>query len=234
MSKGSKRIRRQRSVAKKKPVVKNAPQTSAFIGVAAKAVAGEIRGDPQHRVLKPESGHLDLNSPSLPLRELSAREARINATMPGEGRFAAQTTVRRARTVVIRNKREVLLHSSILLKALEEAYNYKPRRQGNQPEPELLTDLGLDDKASRADIKELIEQLKQLNAHLASRKPAANDDIKKLKKHLHTFLDQYAKTVGTGAGILTIGAVLSLLTYLGAGNAVALALAWKAVNRSAP
>jgi hypothetical protein len=253
MSKESQRIRRQRTVPKKKAIIKTkqprfpsqlgreseptvmgAPHAGTLMGVATKADAGEIRGDLQQRALKAA----DLNVGSPPSQELAAREARTSEAMDsfkGEGRVTAQATVRRARTVVIRNKRQFLLQSSILIKALEEAYDYKPRKQGNQPEPELWTDLGLDNQASRADIRELIEQLKQLNAHLAAlRKPAvAIKDIEKLKKHLHTFLDKYAKTAGTGAGLLTIGAAASLLSYFGAGDAVAIALAWKAVNRSA-
>jgi hypothetical protein len=135
--------------------------------------------------------------------------------------------------IIIKDKRQALLHSYALIRALEEAIGFNPARHGNRSPPELRSELDLDNAQSRSDITELIAELKKLNAFLeTSGKPRSDNkkDIIRLKKHLNSFLQNYAKTVGTGAGYLTLGAVANLLISLGGGEVVALAMAFKAIK----
>src|SRR5262249_55967422 len=112
----------------------------------------------------------------------------------------------------------VLLQSTVLVKALEEAVEYDPGRHHNQP-PLLV--LKIDASGLYLDIRELIDELKKFNANLeASKWPSATERVN-LKKHLNTFLEKYIGGLGTGASVLTIGLVGSLLAYLGAPDIVA-------------
>jgi hypothetical protein len=60
----------------------------------------------------------------------------------------------------------VLLQCSVLISALEEALEYDPVKHHNQSAPELILDLNLEQPQARADIRELIGELKRLNAIL--------------------------------------------------------------------
>ena len=127
--------------------------------------------------------------------------------------------------------RIVILNSSALIKAFELAIDFDPAKQQNQPPPELILDFKLDDPQARSEIRELIAELKKLNAHLeASREPDSANKIN-LTKYLDAFLSKHAETVGTGSGYLVLGAISSLLIYLGASEVVGLAMAWKTLNK---
>lgn len=161
--------------------------------------------------------------------------AQANAEL---GEFTANSRIRikrsRSKTmVVIRNKKQVVLQSTILILALQEAYRYDPARQHNQPVPELWRELSLENATARVEIAELIEQLKQLNEHLTDlrkARPVINRDAERLKKSLFKFADNHAKVVGTSSGYLLIGGISALLTAMGHPEVVAAALAWKAAG----
>jgi hypothetical protein len=149
--------------------------------------------------------------------------------------YPADNKRSRPKKIVIRNKRQVLIQSRILISALEEALDYRPTVGSNRSVPELRADLNLDDHQAQSEIRELVSELKKLNAFLEAAKRAMAVDRKNIidvKKHLNTFLHSFAnnfgKTTGVGAGLLTVGLAASLLYHLGAKEAVDLAMLLKA------
>lgn len=133
-------------------------------------------------------------------------------------------------TVVFRNKQQVVRESGILIAVLEEALNFQPTARGNTPTPELRLQLKLEDRDRQNLFKELLAELKKLNAFLeANRAPRAADKkaIGDLKKVGLKVLKTYGNTVAVGAGLLTIGALSTLLTHIGAGEIVESAMIWK-------
>jgi len=101
-----------------------------------------------------------------------------------------------------------------LIAVLDEALAYDPARHHNSPPPALYEELKLGDANNSAGIKKLIAELKRLNELLEKAKPPQKPFIE-TRKHLNTFFNQYAKTVGTGAGVLTIAVAASALHSLG-------------------
>ena len=145
--------------------------------------------------------------------------AQVDVSM-GEFTSNATATVHKPkRVVVIRDKRQVLLQSSILIKALQEAYDYKDTPGKNSPTPELVAELGLSDPIARSELAELIAELRKLNAFLEANKKKPQITAKPIvdvRKQTDKFLTKYGGTVAKGAGFLTVGLVAELAISLGA------------------
>jgi transcriptional regulator with XRE-family HTH domain len=129
---------------------------------------------------------------------------------------SGQKLIRRIR---IRSAKQVMFHSNLLIGAFEEALDYDERRHHNSPSSALR----LEDKEYLDELRRLVIELKQMNSFLAdlsaSKKAKGTPPIQ-LRKHLNTFLNKYASTLGHGAGVMTLGAIATLLYQLGAGDAV--------------
>jgi len=125
--------------------------------------------------------------------------------------------------VVIQSPQEIIIYSTLIISALEEALEYKVQRHHNHPPPALL----IDDQDYLDDIRRLVAELKRLNENLelAAKEPKATKPkrppraVQKsavdVKKHLNTFLDKYAQSLGKGAAALTIGTASALLIRFG-------------------
>ena len=133
------------------------------------------------------------------------------------------------RTVVIRNKTQVIREAGVLIAVLDDALGYQPRDGSNLLPPELWHQLNLADPESFALISDFVEQLKKFNAFLESdRKKGSNAKIvAELQKVGLKVLKTYGNTVAVGAGLLTIGALCTLLQHVGLGEVVDNALIWK-------
>ncbi|SEN89946.1 hypothetical protein SAMN05443254_11388 [Bradyrhizobium sp. OK095] len=124
-------------------------------------------------------------------------------------------------TVVIRSVRQALFHSRLVIAAFDEALEYDVLRQHNEPPPLLL----LDSPDYLDEIRKLVVELRHLNSYLETvrrfPKRRAEDTtvlrgpVASTKRHINTFLGRYASTLGHGAGILTVGALVTLLYQLG-------------------
>jgi len=119
--------------------------------------------------------------------------------------------------LVIRDKKQVIQYSNIIIVALQEALDYDPARHHNQPRPALY----IDGAKYKDDIWELIGELRRLN-ELLERKSlrTARAPAIKLAKHFDTFLGTYSKGMGWGLSGLTICTVSALLYQLGLGHDV--------------
>jgi len=121
--------------------------------------------------------------------------------------------------IQIKNKAQVIFYSKSLIIALQEVVDYDPVRHHNQPRP----DLRIDDPEYLAALRELIEELKQLNALLRSsvlKRKVVKGVSDRLVAHVDVFLRNYAKTLGKGAGWLTLGVMAALLHDLGVGQSL--------------
>jgi hypothetical protein len=121
------------------------------------------------------------------------------------------------RTLKIRNRRQIIAQSNLLILALEEAIGYEPHRRLNRPQPELYRELNLGDPDARSEICELIDELRKLNAFLESTRSPRVDSkpIVDAKKHLNTLLGKAATAVGYGAGVLAVAVAANILQGLG-------------------
>ncbi|MEY9706454.1 CopG family ribbon-helix-helix protein [Bradyrhizobium diazoefficiens] len=123
--------------------------------------------------------------------------------------------------VVIQSPQEVILYSTMMIAALEETLEYSAERHHNHPPPALL----IEDKDYLDEIRRLVAELKRLNENLemATKEPKkpkrTPKEVQKsavdVKKHLNTFLDKYAQSLGRGAAALTIGTASALLIRFG-------------------
>jgi hypothetical protein len=120
--------------------------------------------------------------------------------------------------IKLKNKAEVIRYSKILIVALEEVLDYDPTRHHNEPPPALR----IDDPGYLKEIRNLVGELRTLNSLLAQqhRSKQTAGAVNRLGRHFDTFLDRYAKSLGKGAGCLTIGVVASLLYQAGVGQDV--------------
>ncbi|WP_316178104.1 MULTISPECIES: helix-turn-helix transcriptional regulator [unclassified Bradyrhizobium] len=119
----------------------------------------------------------------------------------------------------IRNKRQLLFYSKIVIYALEDALQSVSHRHHNHPPSELI----IEDASYLDELRTLVSELKRLNDLLEAKrtKPnAAKKPTVEVKKHLNTFLSKWAATIGVGAGIMTVGAMTALLHQLGASDAI--------------
>jgi len=123
------------------------------------------------------------------------------------------------RRITIRSVKQALFHSELLIRVFEEALDYDPRRQHNQPPPALR----LEDEDYLAELRRLVDELKKLNSFLEGLKQKRSGTTASsamLQKHLNSFLNKYAATLGTGAGVMTLGAIATLLYQLGVGDII--------------
>ena len=139
---------------------------------------------------------------------------------------------KRKRTVLIRNKTQVIREAGLLIVALDDALGYRARDRGNALPPELWRQLNLEDPELFALISRLVEELKKLNAFLESdRKKGSNAKIvAELQKVGLKVLSRYGTTVAVGAGLLTIGMLCTLLQHVGLGEVVDNTLIWTKIG----
>jgi hypothetical protein len=138
----------------------------------------------------------------------------------------------KTKTIVIRNKTQVIREAGLLITVLEDALRYLPGAFRNAPVPELWHQLNLEDRAAYDLFSELVAELKKLNAILASHSRATNKRkvVGELQKVGLKVLKTYGNTVAVGAGFLTVGLLLTLLQHLGAGEVVENAMRWKKIG----
>jgi hypothetical protein len=163
--------------------------------------------EPQHRVLKPETGKLRLG-----------------------GRVPVMRV--RKKSVVIRSKVQVIREAGLLITVLEDALGYRPGVLHNTPAPELWNQFDLENRAAFELISELVAELKKLNAFLTTQSRATNKSkvVADLQKVGLKVLQRYGTTVAVGAGVLTVGALCTLLQHVGAGDVVENAMFWKRIG----
>jgi hypothetical protein len=116
--------------------------------------------------------------------------------------------------VTITNPTEVIRHTKILIIALQETLDYDPVRAHNQRPPALWND----DPSYLNDVNSLVIELRRLNSLLEAKRPLkkeANRAVIDLAGHFNRFLRSYAVTLGTGAGVLTLGVIADLLRHAG-------------------
>jgi len=120
-------------------------------------------------------------------------------------------------------KRPEVFHSlEVLIAAFEEVEGYDPQRHHNQPPPALW----LSNSAYQADVKDLLEELRELNSLL--RELAGKDKdlpkpvVRKVDAALAVlatagkkFVESYADLLGKGAAALTIGALAGFVASAG-------------------
>jgi hypothetical protein len=126
---------------------------------------------------------------------------------------------RGARTVVIKDKRQVLSYSRAIIAALEEATSYNPRQHHNLPIPALY----VHDHDYLEQLRELTSELKDLNRLLRAKKPSpakATQAVDVLGMHANTFMKRFAAMLGSGAALLVLGLLVSLLHQAGIGDEV--------------
>jgi hypothetical protein len=160
----------------------------------------------QHRTLRLETGKYTLRG--LPIR------------------------LARKKTVVIRSKAQVIREAGLLITVLEETLSYRPNPRRNSLPPELWHQLNLEDRAAFDLISELVAELKKLNEFLSTQQRATTQSkvVRELQKVGVTVLKRYGTTVAVGAGLLTMGALCTLLQHVGAGEVVDNAMLWKKIG----
>lgn len=109
---------------------------------------------------------------------------------------------------------------------MQEALDYNVERHHNLPPP----DLRLDDSSYLAELRDLVAELRKLNALLEkprnSNVRGARQRISGFAKHLDKFLGSYANALGKGAAGLTIAAAVGLLYQAGVGPEI-IELIWR-------
>lgn len=134
---------------------------------------------------------------------------------------------------LIRNKTQIIREAGLLIVVLEEALAYRPTERGNAYQPELWRQLDLENPVSFKLISELVAELKKLNAFLEKDRRAKTSSraVTDFRKVGIKVLTTYGNTVALGAGLLTIGALCSLLHSFGAGDIVDNAMLWRKIGR---
>jgi hypothetical protein len=141
-----------------------------------------------------------------------------------------KTTRRRAASefehVVIRNPSQAIMYSQLIIGSVQETLDYNPKRHHNQPPPALR----IEDDGYLNELRNLIEELKRLNALLETRiasnsgpekitrpprRKEVDDAAVTVRKHLNNFLHNYTGLLGKSAALLTGGTIAALLVHLG-------------------
>jgi hypothetical protein len=113
------------------------------------------------------------------------------------------------------NRTQIILYSTAIITALEEALGYDPIRHHNRPPP----DLYIPDDKYLNEIRSLVEELKRLNDLLDAQKlRASRRQVKSLVKYFDSFLSAYAGALGKGAAALTGASIVALLYKAGVGK----------------
>jgi hypothetical protein len=163
------------------------------------------RDGPERLVVLPGSAQLEIGSPERPTLLEKKVVRRVRSP--------------RVRTVKIKNRSQVIQYSRTLIAALNEVLDYDRERHHNQPPPELL----IEDADYLREIRNLVAELRTLNSFLeSSRRPAkkTSQAVGRLANHFDNFLKSYGKSLGKGAGWLTIAVMASLLSQTGLGQDV--------------
>ena len=122
---------------------------------------------------------------------------------------------RKSIPLIVRNRKEALRYSLLLIDVLQEALDYDPLRQNNQVRPDLRIN---DEPAFLQELHSLIAELRRLNDLLAAEIVStrkAKKEVVHFAKHVNTFLDSYASALGKGAGCITIMGAAGLLYQTG-------------------
>lgn len=119
-------------------------------------------------------------------------------------------------SMIIRDRQHAIECGRFLIAALTPVLEYDKFLQGNSRPPELWED----DAAYLEEIRSLVRELRVLNGLLAQQSTAVEVKASAVdfKQHINTFLKAYAKTLGTSAGIATVGLVSAFLLQLGFGR----------------
>jgi hypothetical protein len=130
--------------------------------------------------------------------------------------------------VVLDSPQEIITFSSLIIAAAKEAIEYaETDRPGRNSQPPPLLPREYTPEYLQ-ELRRLVVELERLNKTLEAaaaaptpqkRKRAATPAAKKsavdVKRHLNTFLDKYAQSLGKGAAALTVGTVSALLVHFG-------------------
>jgi transcriptional regulator with XRE-family HTH domain len=127
---------------------------------------------------------------------------------------------RESTAVIIGTRQLVVFYSRLIISTVETALDdHDTNRKHNQPPSELI----IEDKEYIAELRHLVAELRRLNELLEtvrSLNGKARKPVIDVKKHVDTFLNKWAGTIGVGTGLLTVGAMVALLNQLGVGDAV--------------
>jgi hypothetical protein len=133
--------------------------------------------------------------------------------------------------VILENPQEILLLSNLIITAIDDALEYTELSvdRRNRPAPPLLIPDVSEDYLRQ--LRRLVEELRRLNDNLeyaatapkqapkrkTERTPKADakNTAVHLKRHINTFLNQYATSMGKGAAALTVGTLSALLIRFG-------------------
>jgi hypothetical protein len=117
------------------------------------------------------------------------------------------------------NRRQVTIYVGLLREAFQEVLDYDQASGVNERPPALW----IDDERYLIDVRQLIQELQDLNVVLRSRK-SNKEKISKisvsLSENAQKFLDNYIPILGKGVGCLTIAALAGLLIQLGVDVAI--------------
>jgi transcriptional regulator with XRE-family HTH domain len=162
-----------------------------------------------------ERGRIHIDARSLK-RIARALQVDVSA-LRGETRLNVPTAVSKSGT--IRNRRQVIFYSKLVIFSLEDALGSIDNRHHNNPPSDLI----VDDAAYIEQLRTLVFELKRLNDLLENQTTTQRITKKPIidaKKHLNNFLSRWAGTVGVGTGIMTLGAMAALLHQLGASDII--------------
>ena len=176
--------------------------------------AGDIsEGGPKAIGTKTERTEVAEAMNNLTLVEMDALSKSFN----DKGQFLRDEELERP-AIQRRDRVQAIYYSRVLISAFEEAATYDPRRHHNEKEPPLW----IDDDRYLAVLRELIDELKRLNALLeAEHQPtsqAVTASASSIATHFNTFLANYLAALGKGAAGLTVAAAAGLLYSSGLGK----------------
>jgi hypothetical protein len=118
----------------------------------------------------------------------------------------------------IRNRGQIIVHASAIIIALEEVLDYDPVRHHNNPPA-----LRIENPRYLAHIRELVEELRRLNALLEAKRPRSAETkaaALSVAASMQRFLDNYIPVLAKGSAALTVAAMAGLLVQLGLGGDV--------------
>jgi hypothetical protein len=211
------------------------PQTAAFDGSTFDASTFAAAPLPQ-KVSNAALSASGVTEPIIPATEPRRREPQHHVLKPETGKYSVGGHVPAMRvkkkTVVIRSKAQVIREAGLLITVLEDALGYRPGVLHNAPAPELWNQFDLENRAAFELISELVTELKKLNAFLTTQSRTLNKRkvVTDLQKVGLKVLQRYGTTAAVGAGVLTVGALCMLLQHIGAGDVVENAMFWKRIG----
>jgi hypothetical protein len=143
-------------------------------------------------------------------------EAQLRATKGGR-----QRPYKIKQKVIFRSKTQIIRHSQIIIAAVNETLSYDPIRYHNLSPP----DLWLNDADYREELRNLVGELRRLNALLensttkvSSKKDAVAGVASFARRFIKTYSDSFSRTAGKGSWYLLVGAIVALLYEAGVGQ----------------